>query len=221
MNKGLFIAVEGPDGSGKSTIVPYLVQRLQERFAEVTQYRDPGNTFLGERIRDVLLGIPDDQAKTQPLTELCLFMAARAQLVGEKIQPDLASGRVVVTDRFIWSTYAYQGFGHGLLSSVQEIDRAVLNGFRPDIVVYLDVSLEESVRRMQARKKEFNRVNAYEMDFRKRTFEGYQYCLDTEKASTVRRIAANQSLEAVQLQIDLLVEQLVQTYQGSLALCES
>lgn len=144
-----FFVFEGIDGAGKSTQVALLADALQARGHEVTRVRDPGGTPLSDRIRALLL---DPENPVAPSTELCLYAAARAQLVHEVIRPALAAGRVVVSDRFTWSTRAYQGAGRGLNAAHLDAAADIACGeVRPAHVFVLDLDPAAREERMTAR----------------------------------------------------------------------
>ena len=146
--RGWFITIEGPEGSGKTTQATALVDHLRARDLDVHLTREPGGTWLGERIRDVLLARTGSTAPTDPLTDAFLFNAARRQLVTEVIGPQLAAGRTVVCARYADSTLAYQGFGAGVpLERLRELESAATDGLRPDLTILLDVPVETGLAR--------------------------------------------------------------------------
>ena len=142
----LFITFEGPEGSGKSTQARMLVEWLESLGYRVVSTREPGGTRIGEAVRDVILSV--EHLEMHPRAEALLFSAARAQLVFQVIKPALAKGAIVVSDRYADSTMAYQGYGHGLdLSALKEITKFATDGIVPDITFYLDLPVEEGLRR--------------------------------------------------------------------------
>jgi dTMP kinase len=146
--RGWFITIEGPEGSGKTTQATALVGHLRQRGLDVHVTREPGGTWLGERIRDVLLARTGSTARTDPLTDALLFNAARRQLVTELIRPSLAAGRTVVCARFADSTLAYQGFGAGVaLERLRTLEAAATDGLRPDLTILLDLPVEAGLAR--------------------------------------------------------------------------
>ncbi|GAA1109674.1 dTMP kinase [Arthrobacter flavus] len=146
---GLFIAFEGGDGAGKSTQAGLLATALQQRGLEVLQTREPGGTVIGEKLRSLVLD--HGQGDIDPRTEALIFAASRAAHVHQAILPALERGAVVVCDRYIDSSVAYQGAGRGLgTDSVLEINLWAVEGLRPDLTVLLDVEpVEGRGRRMQ------------------------------------------------------------------------
>ncbi len=144
-----FFVFEGIDGAGKSTQAALLAEALEARGHEVTRVRDPGGTPLSDRIRALLL---DPENPVAPSTELCLYAAARAQLVHEVIRPALDAGRVVISDRFTWSTRAYQGAGRGLsLEAIDAVAAVACGDLEPAHVFVLDLEPAAREARMTAR----------------------------------------------------------------------
>ncbi|WP_119066070.1 dTMP kinase [Aggregatilinea lenta] len=171
----MFITLEGPEGSGKTTQVALLVRDLRERGYAVFHTREPGGTSIGDQIRDVLHDLKNEQM--HPHTEILLYAASRAQLVNEEIRPRLAVGEVVICDRYADSTLAYQGYGHGLdLGILRQILTFATGGLQPDLTLYLDITVEEGLRRRHAAAEdgaEWNRMDALSLDFHRRVREGY------------------------------------------------
>lgn len=144
--KGRFITFEGPEGSGKSTQIKLLDNYLKKRGLKTLCIREPGNTLIGERIRKILLD-PKNK-KMSCISEMLLYMSARSQLVKEIIKPALKKGRTVISDRFLDSTLAYQGFGLGVdRSLIKKLGRAVCQGIKPDLTIFLDVNIKEGLKR--------------------------------------------------------------------------
>jgi dTMP kinase len=151
--RGVFIAIEGPDGAGKTTQAAMLAARLaREAGLRVTRVREPGGTATGERIREVLL---DPRLGAMcPWTELMLYMASRCQLVEEVIAPALRQGRAVVADRFLLSSVVYQGYaGRVGPREVLELARAAFGDWLPDLTVIVDVPAGEGLARSSRRRK--------------------------------------------------------------------
>lgn len=147
-SRGWFITIEGPEGSGKTSQASALADHLATAGLDVHLTREPGGTWLGERIRDVLLARTGSAAPTDPLTDALLFNAARRQLVTEVIGPALDAGRTVVCARFADSTLAYQGFGAGMpLERLRALETAATDGLKPDLTILLDVPVAEGLAR--------------------------------------------------------------------------
>ena len=168
----LFITFEGPDGSGKTTQVKRLAEHLRDRGCDVLAVREPGGASISEQIRDVLHSL--NNREMQPRTEILLYCAARAQLVGQLIRPHLQSGGVVICDRYADSTLAYQGYGRGLdLPTLRMILDFAIGGLKPDITFYLDIDVEAGLRRKRAGGDEWNRMDDLAVEFHRRVRAGY------------------------------------------------
>jgi dTMP kinase len=146
--RGWFITVEGPDGAGKTTQAGALAEHLRDRGLDPLLTREPGGTWLGERIRDILLARTDPTAAPDPMTDALLFNAARRQLVAEVLRPALAAGRTVVCARYADSTLAYQGFGSGVpLDRLRALAAAATDGLQPDLTILLDLPIRAGLTR--------------------------------------------------------------------------
>lgn len=175
MSKGILIALEGIDGSGKTTLAPILVKRLSERLGgtgTVIQAREPGGTSMGEKIRSTLL-TDHDAAPTQ-LTESLLFFACRAQLLEEVVKPALEQGKWVVLDRFILSTLAYQGAGRGVSNDILESLRFLMPIYDSDLTVYLSMGLDASEHARTRRGHQEDKVEGEGVLFLKRVYDFYE-----------------------------------------------
>ncbi len=147
-SRGWFITLEGPEGAGKTTQTTALAEHLEGRGLDVHVTREPGGTWLGERLREVLLARTDPVSPTDPLTDALLFNAARRQLVTEVIRPALDAGRTIVCARFADSTLAYQGYGAGVpLETLRTLEATATDGLRPDLTIVLDVPVEIGLAR--------------------------------------------------------------------------
>ncbi|MFZ8864184.1 MAG: dTMP kinase [Thermocrinis sp.] len=186
--KGFLISLEGIDGSGKSTQARKLYEFLKEEGYEVSLYRDPGSTPLAEQIREVIINYAMD-----PITELLLFESARSSLVWEKIFPDLTSGKIVIVDRFIDSTTAYQGYGREInLGTVSILNHIATRGRKPDLTFILNLPLELALQRLKEQKTKFEEPN-----YLKRVRDGYLQIFYSEKERDIRLIDASRSEEEV------------------------
>jgi dTMP kinase len=173
---GLFITLEGPEGSGKSTQAKALGEYLEGRGYSVLVTREPGGTSIGDQIRRLLHST--ENTRMHPRTETLLYCASRAQLVEEVIKPHLDHGGVVICDRFADSTLAYQGFGYGLeLGLVKSIIALVTGSLVPDMTFYLDLPVEDGLGRKfeasRAGETEWNRMDQLELAFHQRVRAGY------------------------------------------------
>lgn len=166
--KGYLITFEGAEGSGKSTQIRFAVNFLKKKGYSVVLFREPGGTRVSEAIRKILL---DQRLREMAIeTELLLYLAARSQLVREKIEPALKKGKIIVLDRFEDSTLVYQGFGGGIpLRTIQEMSRFVRGRLVPDLTFLLDVETNEGLRRSGRR----DRVEKKSLSFHRRIRKGF------------------------------------------------
>jgi dTMP kinase len=194
--KGLFIVFEGPDKSGKSTQARLLADTLRGRGHAVLHTREPGGTSVAEGVRKVLL---DPALTIDPLAELFLYEASRAQHTNEKIIPALKAGQVVISERFTMSTDAYQGEARGLgLKTTTALNRIATGGLRPDLTILLDIPVAEFDTRDQGR--ELDRLERENAEFRLKVRKGY---LKAAKADA-RAVVLNGRLPADVLQKKIL-----------------
>ena len=200
----MFITLEGPEGSGKTTQAPLLAQRLKDRGLDVIHVREPGGTPIGDEIRTVLHDMRNQAMDAR--AELLLYSASRAQLVAQVIRPHLAAGGIVVCDRYADSTLAYQGYGRGLdLDALRLITRFATGGLAPDLTLYLKIDPERGLMRRNTSGGEWNRMDAQTLDFYQRACEGYAQLIATEPKRWVV-IDADQPVEAVQQAINAAVD---------------
>lgn len=167
----MFLTVEGIEGSGKSTLLSGLSDRLRSQGREIFVTREPGGTPVGDAIRALFL---DRDVSIAPLTEALLVNAARAQHVADRIRPELAAGRIVLCDRFVDSTLAYQGYGRGVdLKVLQSLCDAATGELEPDLTFVLDIPLDLSRSRMIARGRAVDRLEAEGDGFHQRVRDGF------------------------------------------------
>jgi len=200
----LFITLEGPEGSGKTSHIPYLVEYLREKGYTVFPTREPGGTSIGEQIREVIHDLKN--VEMHPRTETLLYQAARAQIVEQVIKSRLGDGEIIISDRYYDSTIAYQGYGHQQdLEQVRALVRYATGGLDPDLTVLLDVDVEEGLRRKK-KDDEWNRLDAYTVEFHRRVRAGY---LEMVKAEPQRWVLVNagQIWDNVQEEIRMLVSE--------------
>jgi len=168
----MFITLEGSEGSGKTSHIPSLVEYLRERNYMVFPTREPGGTAISEQIRDILHDLKN--AEMHPRTETLLYQAARAQIVEQVIKPRLADGEIVISDRYYDSTIAYQGYGHQQnLEEVRALVKYATGGLTPDLTILLDLDIETGLKRKTQNEVEWNRMDAYTVEFHKRVRAGY------------------------------------------------
>ena len=169
MREGYFISFEGGDGSGKSTQIQILREVLEERVYDVILTREPGGTPISEKIRSIIL----DKANSEmdDMTEALLYAAARAQLVSQIIRPALEEGKVVICDRFVDSSMAYQAYARGLGDSVKTINAFAVGDCMPDLTILLKVNPQVGSSRIGNRERD--RIELASSDFHKKVYEGY------------------------------------------------
>lgn len=198
----MFITLEGPEGSGKTSHISSLVEYLREKGYQVFPTREPGGTSIGEQIREVLHNLKNTEM--HPRTETLLYQAARAQFVEQIVRPRLAAGEIVLSDRYADSTLAYQGYGHRQdLEQVRALIRYATGGLTPDLTLLLDVDVETGLQRKK-KAAEWNRLDAYTLDFHRRVRAGY---LEMAAADPQRWrvVDASRDWEAVQADLRLLL----------------
>ncbi len=167
---GLFITFEGADGSGKSTQLRFLAEYLEEQGVAVVRTREPGGCPVAEKIREVLL---DKDNEIDAITEAMLYAAARAAHVRQVIRPALDAGSVVLCDRFIHSSLAYQGYGRELgVELVQQINAPAVAGCMPDVTLFINIPPERAFARMNEHKVH-DRLESEDMAFHQRVFDGF------------------------------------------------
>jgi dTMP kinase len=183
----MFITLEGPEGSGKTSHIPPLVEFLRGEGFTVFPTREPGGTSISEQIRDILHDLKNTEM--HPRTETLLYQAARAQIVEQVIKPRLAAGEIVISDRYYDSTIAYQGYGHQQdLEQVRGLVRYATGGLTPDLTILLDLDVEVGLRRKKQNQSEWNRMDDQTIQFYQRVRAGY---LEMVKAEPGRWVVVN------------------------------
>jgi dTMP kinase len=214
----LFITFEGSEGSGKSTQARLLYERLQAQGFPVILTREPGGTRIGDLIRRILLDL--QHTEMLPATETLLFLAARAQIVGEVIRPYLDVGGIVLCDRYVDSTYAHQGYGLGKdLEELRAVTSIATGNLMPDLTIFLDLSAEEGLDRKQAIRRqnqtppavaprrsdpknnpEWNRLDARDLAYHQRVAQGYAELM-AQDPNRWKRFDARQSIDELAQEI--------------------
>lgn len=194
MAKGIFITMEGPDGSGKTTQIELLKAELEKSGYEVLITREPGGNRISEAIREIILN--KDYMEMAPATECLLYASARAQLVNEVIGPMLDKGGAVISDRFVDSSLVYQGIARGLgVDEVFEINRFAIREYMPDATFLLSLPAEVGISRKKDQ-KELDRMEKESLEFHKKVAEGYLK-LAEKYPERIRVIDATQDVETI------------------------
>jgi dTMP kinase len=186
--RGLFITFEGPDGAGKSTQIKKLADHLEKEGISYVLTREPGGTMISDQIRAILLNPVHGKMSNE--TEVLLYAASRAQHVSEKIMPALNEGRIVLCDRFIDASIAYQGYGLGLdIEKVKSTNQFAAGGLAPHRSYYIDLSPETGRKRMLARQKDnekggLDRIEQKQLDYHERVRQGF-YSIYEENRSRI------------------------------------
>ena len=196
MSKGFLVSLEGPEGAGKTSVLEALIPVLEDRGVEVLTTREPGGVLIGEKIREVILD--PSHTEMDPKTELLLYIASRRQHLVEKVLPALAAGKLVIMDRFIDSSVAYQGFGRGLdKKAIDWLNEFATDGLKPDLTLYFDIEVEEGLARIAANSnREVNRLDMEGLDLHRKVRQGYLSLLERE-GNRIEKIDASLPLDQV------------------------
>lgn len=214
MGEGVFITVEGTEGSGKSTQARLLVEHLRGLQLRVTETREPGGTEIGEMIRRILLSPSKEKISAE--TELLLILACRADHVDRVIKPAMEQGNVVVSDRYADATIAYQGFGRGIdLERIRALNEAATGGLSPDLTLFLDLDVEVGLARVEARlgQGDADRFECETIEFHRRVREGYRDVAAREP-DRVKVILADEAIEVVQERVQAVVREFLGAKSG-------
>lgn len=191
--KGRFITFEGSEGSGKSTQIQMACDYLKSKYKKIIFLREPGGVAISEKIRHILLDV--ENASMSKKAEMLLYMSARAQLVEEVIVPHLKQGAIVLCDRFLDSTIAYQGYGLGMdLKLIRSIGQFVTGGLSPDLTFVFDINTKKGLSRIS---REKDRIEKRAIAYHNRVRRGYQ-ALAKAEPSRIKLIQASQSREDIQ-----------------------
>lgn len=197
--KGLFITLEGGEGAGKTTQISFIEQYLEEVRLDYITTREPGGITISESIREIILD--KHNTKMDGKTEALLYAAARRQHLVEKVIPALVEGKVVICDRFIDSSLAYQGYARGIgVEEVLEINKFAIGGYMPDLTIFLDIDVKEGLARVKGRNGEINRLDLEDITFHETVRNGYIELLRQEP-NRIRKVDASQSVEDVSKEI--------------------
>jgi dTMP kinase len=195
----MFITLEGPDGSGKTSQIAPLAEFLRQEGYTVLTTREPGGTPIGDQIRAVLMNLQN--VEMQPRTEILLFQAARAQLVEQVIRPYLSQGGIVLSDRYADSTLAYQGYGQGGdLPTLRLLLDFATGSLKPDLTLLLDIDAADGLQRRKSGGGEWNRLDANTLAYHERVRRGY---LELAREDPQRWVVIDASQPPAQVQADL------------------
>ena len=209
MKRGIFISIEGPGGSGKSTQIENIKKFFAEKNIEVIFTREPGGTAIGERIREILLD--KNCTEMDYMTEAMLYAASRAQHVAQVIKPALAEGKVIVCDRFVDSSMAYQGYGRKLGDAVRIINEYAVAGCMPDVTFLMKVDPSVGKGRVQSRAtsgQAEDRLDAEKVAFHEDVYQGY-LALERDYPDRIVGIDASRSIEDIKEDILKKLEDLL------------
>lgn len=204
--RGKFITVEGTDGAGKSTQIELLVKYLESNGFEVVVTREPGGTSISEKIREIILDV--ENSEMSDITEALLYAASRAQHISQKIKPAVEDGKVVICDRFVDSSIAYQGYARGLdMSLIEDVNMYAVDGMIPDATLFFDIKPEIGI----ARKKNvqsLDRIEKEALDFHYKVYNGYKELLE-KYPQRIKRIDAEKDVEEVHTQVVEVLKQIL------------
>ncbi|WEV60379.1 dTMP kinase [Streptococcaceae bacterium ESL0729] len=192
---GIFISLEGPDGAGKTTVLQHILEDLKRGKRKVVTTREPGGSKVAEDIREIILD-PQNTSIDGP-TELLLYIAARRQHLNEKVKPALAQGDMVLVDRFIDSSVAYQGYGRGIdIEAIDWLNDFATDGLKPDLTIYLDVDSRTGLQRVMSGDREVNRLDLEREEMHEKVRKGYLK-IASENPQRIVTIDASKSFEEV------------------------
>lgn len=204
--RGIFVTLEGPEGSGKSTQARKLAIYLEKKGLRTIISQEPGGTKIGRGLRKLLLSPESKEMGT--LTELLLYLAVRAQHVEEIIKPALSEGKIVICDRFVDATVAYQGYGRGLdIGLVNELNHLVTRGLKPNLTILLDIEVPQGIRRARGDKKG-DRIEQEKTEFHQRVRKGYLN-LAAEEPERIKKIKVEGSIDETQIRVRFYVDELL------------
>jgi dTMP kinase len=213
MKRGLFIVFEGGEGAGKSVQTQMLANRLRQAGKKVVVTREPGGTRIGEQIRAITHNT--ENVDLDPVAEAYLMAASRAQHVRETIAPALEDGKIVISDRFVDSSIAYQGFGRNLgVKEIAALNELAVNGANSDLVILLDVPTKVGLERLEREGKQKDRLDMQQKDFYDRVHEGY-LALAKNNSSRYVVVDATKSMEEVASSIWKIVTDVLKKRNGN------
>ncbi|WP_311481613.1 dTMP kinase [uncultured Anaerococcus sp.] len=205
--KGKFIVFEGPDGSGKTTIIKKVKELLENKDYSISYYREPGGTEISEKIRSII--IDNENYMMDAKTEALLFASSRAQLVAEKILPDLRSGKIVICDRFVMSSLLYQGLGRKLgIDNIKTINDFATGELKPDLTLFFNIDYKTALERKRANFSP-DRLENEDFSFHKTIFDGYLKMADLYK-DEIKKVDARKSIDELTEDVINIIYQLLE-----------
>lgn len=209
MKQGTLISIEGPEGAGKSSVLEALLPRLEKAGIVYITTREPGGVTIAEKIREVILD--PSHTEMDPKTELLLYIASRRQHLAERVLPALEAGKLVIMDRFIDSSVAYQGFGRGLpVADIEWLNQFATDGLKPDRTIYFDIDVEEGLARIAKNSsREVNRLDLEGLSLHQKVRQGYLAILEKEPQRVVK-IDASQPFDQVVEDTWLLLKEVLE-----------
>ena len=213
MTKGILITLEGPEGAGKTTILQQILPILTQVGVAILTTREPGGIRIAENIREIILA-PENTA-IDGKTELLLFAAARRQHLNEKVRPALAEGKIVIIDRFIDSSVAYQGYARGIdVADVEMINNFATDGLLPDLTLYFDVDTEIGLSRVMSGNREVNRLDLEAKEMHQKVRAGYQAIAKANPERIVTSDASQTSDQVVSTTLSTLQSRFPEIFDG-------
>ena len=204
--RGLFITIEGPDGSGKSTQIENIRKFFEDKNIEIVFTREPGGTPIGERIREIIL---DNRFKEMDsMTEAMLYAASRAQHVAQIIRPALEAGKVVVCDRFVDSSLAYQGYGRGLGEDVEIINSFAIKECMPDVTFLMKLDPDVGKHRIEENRHDQDRLEHEKLSFHQKVYKGYLK-LEEKHPDRIVGIDASKGIDEIRDEIYRKLEEIL------------
>ena len=198
--KAVFISVEGLEGSGKSSVIKFLAKLLKKKGFSLKVYREPGTTRIGEKIRRILLD--KKNREISPHTELLLYLAARTQLIEEKLKKDLGRYDFIICDRFFDSTLVYQGYALGLGKIVQDSVKMFSLGLKPDLTLYLDAPARLGLRRIKSK----DRIESRPLSFHNKLRKGFLN-LAKKYPGRIKLVDSTRSLKNVYQKVERIIHE--------------
>ena len=206
LERGLFIVLEGPDGSGKSSLASFMAEYLRVKGHKIEFSREPGGTNIGEKIRDIILDVGNEEMGNE--AEALLYAASRAQHVSEKIRPTIESGKDLICERFYYSSIVYQGIGRKLgIDVVKYFNEFAIQGVYPDLVIFLDIDPKKALMRKK-NDGELDRLEIENINFHQEVYQGYKKII--EIFPEISKVDADRSKEEIYDDVKVLINKILE-----------